>query len=286
MSVAAFKAALSDRDPQVRKAVREVPDGTYTAVQLRELLQALREVRGEDFLHYAWPDCELTRQAFTPEWLSAAEFKVRLIDPDPDVRRSVWLTMHDDAFMNGVPADYFPAVMTVLGSQDHAYAWPDCRIVLEGSCLWGHPDTLELVTWVLARSTDGLRERLARIIGLPKGLYPPRWPVPITESGIVECNFCAPALFCDPNAFPTTVAGVARAFDGMETIAQRVPPTSVDPSAFGAPSAACLAFHKAWSGPPAWIQARHTPDIHPSVASSDVMSFGNSGPSTVLGFGL
>ena len=34
MSVAAFKAALSDRDPQVRKAVREVPDGTYTAVQL------------------------------------------------------------------------------------------------------------------------------------------------------------------------------------------------------------------------------------------------------------
>ena len=192
MSVAAFKAALSSRDPQVRKAVREVLDGTYTAVELRELLQAVAEVRSDDSLHYAWPDCELTRQAFTPTWLSAAEFSARLIDPDLDVRRSVWLTMHDDKFMYGVPADYFPAVVTVLGSEDHAYAWPDCRVILEGSCLWGHPDTLELVMWVLARSIDGLGERLASIIGLPKGLYPLRWPVPITESGTVECYFCSP----------------------------------------------------------------------------------------------
>jgi hypothetical protein len=56
-----------------------------------------------------------------------------------------------------------------------------------------------------------------------------------------------PALFFDPNAFPSTVAGVARAYDGMETITQQVPPTPVDPSAFGAVSAAWQAFHKAWS---------------------------------------
>lgn len=56
-----------------------------------------------------------------------------------------------------------------------------------------------------------------------------------------------PALFFDPNAFPATVAGVARACDTMETIAKQVPPTSVDPSAFGAASAAFLAFHTAWS---------------------------------------
>ena len=57
----------------------------------------------------------------------------------------------------------------------------------------------------------------------------------------------SPALFFDPNAFPAAVAGVARALDGMETIAQQVPSTSVDPSAFGAVSGAWLAFHQAWS---------------------------------------
>lgn len=76
----------------------------------------------------------------------------------------------------------------------------------------------------------------------------------------------SPALFFDPNAFPSTVAGVARACDGMETIAKLVPPMPVDPSAyvaksaawhppmsvdltsaFGAVSAAWLAFHTAWS---------------------------------------
>jgi hypothetical protein len=57
----------------------------------------------------------------------------------------------------------------------------------------------------------------------------------------------SPTLFFNPNAFPAAVAGVARAFNGMETIAQQVPPTSVDPSAFGAVSAAWLAFHQAWS---------------------------------------
>jgi hypothetical protein len=56
-----------------------------------------------------------------------------------------------------------------------------------------------------------------------------------------------PALFFNPNAFPTAVAGVARACDGMETIAQQVPPTLGDPSAFGAASPAVLAFHAAWS---------------------------------------
>ena len=74
------------------------------------------------------------------------------------------------------------------------------------------------------------------------------------------------ALFFDPNAFPAAIAGVARACDGMETIAKLVPPMSVDPSAFvttsaawhppmsvdptsafGAVSAAWLAFHQAWS---------------------------------------
>jgi hypothetical protein len=54
-------------------------------------------------------------------------------------------------------------------------------------------------------------------------------------------------LFFDPHAFPATVAGVARAFNGMEAIAQKVPPTPVDPSAFGAVSVAWLAFHTAWS---------------------------------------
>lgn len=57
----------------------------------------------------------------------------------------------------------------------------------------------------------------------------------------------APALFFDPNAFPATVAGVARACDSMETAAKLVPPTSVDPSAFGPVGPAVLAFHKAWS---------------------------------------
>ena len=57
----------------------------------------------------------------------------------------------------------------------------------------------------------------------------------------------SPVLFFNPNAFPAAVAGVARACDGMETIAKQVPPTSVDPSAFGAVSEAWLAFHTAWS---------------------------------------
>lgn len=57
----------------------------------------------------------------------------------------------------------------------------------------------------------------------------------------------APALFFDPNAFPVTVAGVARACDTMETIAKQVPPASVDPGAFGAVGQAALAFHKACS---------------------------------------
>jgi hypothetical protein len=54
-------------------------------------------------------------------------------------------------------------------------------------------------------------------------------------------------VFFDPNAFPTAVVGVTRARDGMETIAEQFPPTLVDPSAFGAVSAAWLAFHTAWS---------------------------------------
>ena len=84
--------------------------------------------------------------------------------------------------------------------------------------------------------------------------------------GSVGSGNGAPALFFDPNAFPAAVAGVARAFDTMETITQLVPPLSVDPrafvttsvawhppmsvdptSAFGAVSAAWLAFHQAWS---------------------------------------
>jgi hypothetical protein len=71
-----------------------------------------------------------------------------------------------------------------------------------------------------------------------------RIPIPGASDG---SGYVPPALFFDPNAFPAAVAGVARAFDGMETIAQQVPPTPVDPSAFGAVSAAWLAFHKAWS---------------------------------------
>jgi hypothetical protein len=54
-------------------------------------------------------------------------------------------------------------------------------------------------------------------------------------------------LFFDPNVFPASVAGVTRACDGMETIAEQVPPTLVDPSAFGAASPVVLAFHRAWS---------------------------------------
>lgn len=57
-------------------------------------------------------------------------------------------------------------------------------------------------------------------------------------------------LFFDPNAFPATVAGVARAYDTMQTIAQEVPQPSACPSPFGpfgAVSEAWLAFHQAWS---------------------------------------
>jgi hypothetical protein len=54
-------------------------------------------------------------------------------------------------------------------------------------------------------------------------------------------------LYFNPNAFPSTVAGVARAYDGMETIAREVPPTSLEPNAFGSVGTAWLAFHKAWS---------------------------------------
>ena len=203
MSVAVFKAALCDRDPQIRRAIREVPQGTYTAVELRELLQAVEEVYSDSSLHRAWPDCLLTRSEFAPKPLSAAEFKARLIDPDPAVRRSVWLTMHDKAFMTEDSSYYFFAVLKVLRSQDCAYAWPDCRIALDGFRSWADDATLWLLTRVLASSTGGLGEQLASstgdlgeqlasIIGLPEDLYPPRWPVPITESGSVQCYFCTP----------------------------------------------------------------------------------------------
>lgn len=138
MSVAAFKAALSDWDPQIRRAVREVPDATYTAVELRELMQALGEVCSDNSAQHAWHDRALTKQEFAPEPLLAAEFKARLIDPDPDVRRGVWLTMHDEAFMKEDSSVYFEAVAAVLGSQDYAYAWPDCRVALDGFRSWAH----------------------------------------------------------------------------------------------------------------------------------------------------
>ena len=189
MSVAAFKAALSSRDPQIRKAVREVPDGTYTAAELRELRQAAKEVHSDDSLQYAWPDCELAREAFTPEWLLPDEFKARLINPNPDVRRSVWLTMDDQPEDS---PDYFMDVLTALDSQKYAYAWPDCRFVLDGYRQWGDHATLRPLIRVLASPTRDLGERLATVIGLPEGMFPPRWPVAITDSGTVECDFCSP----------------------------------------------------------------------------------------------
>jgi hypothetical protein len=62
-------------------------------------------------------------------------------------------------------------------------------------------------------------------------------------------------LYFNPNAFPAAVAGVARAYDGMETIAQQVRPTSLDPSAFGPVGTAWLAFHQAWSAEVATAQS-------------------------------
>lgn len=66
--------------------------------------------------------------------------------------------------------------------------------------------------------------------------------------GSVGRGDASAALFFDPNAFPAAVASVARACNGIETIAEAIPATSVDPGAFGAVGAAWLAFHRAWSG--------------------------------------
>ncbi|MFC9439017.1 hypothetical protein [Nocardia sp. NPDC057030] len=185
----AYRAALADRDPRVRKSVREVPVGGFSAVQLRWMLQAAHEVLGDDSLYYAWPDCVLTQQAFAPESVQPAEFKARLTDPDPSVRRSVWLTLYDQAFANGEPQDFFHVVLEVLGAQKYAYAWPDCRTVLDGCTSWS--EVLASVARVLAYSADGLGARLAAAIGLPSELYPPQWPAP-PQSGSVRCWFCAP----------------------------------------------------------------------------------------------
>jgi hypothetical protein len=189
MSVTVFRTALADRDPQIRRSVREVPVGEYDAAELRGLLQAAHEVLGDDTLYYAWPDCALTQKAFAPERLRPAEFKARLTDSDPGIRRSVWLSLHDDMFMEGESEDFFYVVLEVLRAEDYAYAWPDCITVLEGFGAWF--EVVWLVVRVLAYSTDGLGVRLASTIGLPSALYPPRWPTPVPEPGSVCCWFCA-----------------------------------------------------------------------------------------------